>query len=201
MLLHLRSQLVWARSQADKACLILGPVHGAGPQHWTALILFREAGSVFMPKYYDSLAVDQPECRAQAAERLAMLSHILGAEAVAQTELPATERPVVQKDGYSCGYHTLSRMEEAYRQLIYRFHGIKPGKKKQERRLRQLQEDQKVMSMAGQDTPLGTASALRNSQAASGKSHMVISKGNTATASLPSQTRQGHGLKFDFTRG
>ena len=34
-----------------------------------------------------------------------------------QPDLPATLQPVHQTDGWSCGWHTVSRFEEAYRQF------------------------------------------------------------------------------------
>ena len=43
-----------------------------------------------------------------------------------------------------------------------------------EKRLRQLAEDQKLMSMEGHDTPLATASAMRTATMNTGQAHIVL---------------------------
>ena len=115
MCLDLQQRLKVASSQKDQACLIVVPVHVDA--HWTALVLLREAGSLFHARYFDSLKPASASARGQAVLLLALVTHILGAESVAEAELPATEQLVVQTDAWSCGYHTLARFEEAYRKL------------------------------------------------------------------------------------
>lgn len=45
---------------------------------------------------------------------------------------------------YRDEYGRLLTLKEAYRQLSYRFHGQKPGKKKQDKRLKKIQEEIKA---------------------------------------------------------
>ena len=54
--------------------------------------------------------------------------------------------------------------KEAYRQLSYKFHGVKPGRKKQEKILRKLKEDLQINAMKHGDTPLGMVSAMKQKQ-------------------------------------
>ena len=54
--------------------------------------------------------------------------------------------------------------KEAYRQLSYKFHGVKPGRKKQEKILRKLKEDLQINAMKPGDTPLGMVSAMKQKQ-------------------------------------
>ena len=89
--------------------------------HWTALVYFLEQGaSHFQATHFDSLTEVHEGCRRQAADIFACLS-VLGVSA--QPELPPTQLPVNQGDGWSCGWQTVSRFEEAYRQ--FRGEGMK----------------------------------------------------------------------------
>ena len=112
---ELRSQLETARSD-QCACLIVAPIQAGGPDHWTALTLLRQHGdSHFQARHFDSLSAVHAHCRTQAEETFACLTS-LGVQC-SQAALPPTELPVHQGDGWSCGWQTANRFEEAYRQF------------------------------------------------------------------------------------
>ena len=54
--------------------------------------------------------------------------------------------------------------KEAYRQLSYKFHGVRPGRKKQEKILRKLKEDLQINAMKPGDTPLGMVRVMKQKQ-------------------------------------
>jgi U4/U6.U5 tri-snRNP-associated protein 1 len=64
--------------------------------------------------------------------------------------------------------------KEAYRQLSYKFHGIRPGRKKQEKILRKLKEDLQINAMKTGDTPLGMVSAMKRKQKNSRQAGVVL---------------------------
>lgn len=67
--------------------------------------------------------------------------------------------------------------KEAFRQLSYKFHGRKPGRKKQDKILRKLREDLHVNSGDMDDTPLGIMKAMKKKQMASQQAHVVLRGG------------------------
>lgn len=73
--------------------------------------------------------------------------------------------------------------KEAFRQLSYKFHGRKPGRKKQERVLRKLREDLQVNAMDMNDTPLGVMRAMHRKQMQSHQAHVVL-RGAEASGKL-----------------
>lgn len=70
--------------------------------------------------------------------------------------------------------------KEAYKLLSHKFHGIKPGKGKQEKMRKKKEQARRMQSFALGDTPLGTASALRERQKTTGEAHIVLQHGNYA---------------------
>eukprot|EP00941_MAST-03F_sp_MAST-3F-sp1_P003810 g3810.t1 len=66
--------------------------------------------------------------------------------------------------------------KEAFRQLSYKFHGQKPGRKKQEKRILQLEQEKQRQQMSVDDTPLNIVSKMRQKQEATGQSFLVIDK-------------------------
>eukprot|EP01117_Protostelium_nocturnum_P018375 TRINITY_DN7674_c0_g1_i1.p1 TRINITY_DN7674_c0_g1~~TRINITY_DN7674_c0_g1_i1.p1 ORF type:complete len:685 (-),score=339.68 TRINITY_DN7674_c0_g1_i1:333-2387(-) len=76
-------------------------------------------------------------------------------------------------------------VKEAFRHLSWNFHGMKPSKNTMEKRMRQMEEDQKRASMSMSDTPLQSATAMKNEQERSQNPFIVLSKGNMSTTSLP----------------
>ena len=63
--------------------------------------------------------------------------------------------------------------KEAFRQLSYRFHGYGPGKKKQEKRLKEMQaQNRDFTSKSSVDT--GTMKSLTKTQEATGKAYVTI---------------------------
>jgi len=99
----------------DSPVLIVVPVQGAAPDHWTALTYLRQPGSkAFSASHFDSLGQVHANCRSQA-ESIHQFLLFLGL--TAEPELGLTQQPVLQTDGWSCGYHCLNRLEELYRQF------------------------------------------------------------------------------------
>ena len=63
--------------------------------------------------------------------------------------------------------------KEAFRQLNYAFHGFGPGKKSQEKKLRQMEEEKKLKEAKGKvDT--SSMKALQNAQSSLGKAHITL---------------------------
>ena len=104
----------WGVELQGKPGLIVLPVHGGG--HWSMLVWARE-GDQYLCRYYDSLKGGGSACREAAKKlvtpvtRLLILSPVSG-----EVELPETRCPVAQLDGWSCGYHIMTVMEEEMRQ-------------------------------------------------------------------------------------
>ena len=63
--------------------------------------------------------------------------------------------------------------KEAFRQLSYRFHGYGPGKKKLDKRLKTLEDQNRAMSSRG-TLESGTMRSLLQTQEATGKAHVVV---------------------------
>jgi hypothetical protein len=70
--------------------------------------------------------------------------------------------------------------KEAFKELSHKFHGKGPGKGKQERIQRRRATEQRILTAASGDTPLGTATALRERQKTTGESHIVLAHGRSA---------------------
>ena len=111
---ELQEKLATARLSQGR-CLILAPIQADDPPHWTSLSLIRLEGREFTVKYQDSLRQEHPHCRARAESILACLQHLQ--VPVSQDGMPETELTVWQGDGWSCGFHTLNRQEEQFRQF------------------------------------------------------------------------------------
>jgi U4/U6.U5 tri-snRNP-associated protein 1 len=71
--------------------------------------------------------------------------------------------------------------KEAFRQLSYRFHGYGPGKKKQEKRLREMDARSKEHSSKNV-LDSGTMKSLTKTQEATGKAHVTIQGAATANS-------------------
>ena len=69
-------------------------------------------------------------------------------------------------------------MKEAWKALSHRFHGKMPGKMKQEKRLKRIEEERKREAMASGDTPLNMTARFQARQELAGQAHMVLSVGN-----------------------
>jgi len=63
------------------------------------------------------LAVPSAEASKDAKAIFRFCRQALGHEHFAQAELPEAETPVQQTDAWSCGWHTIARFEEAYREF------------------------------------------------------------------------------------
>ena len=64
--------------------------------------------------------------------------------------------------------------KEAYLELCYKFHGIKPGKRSIAKKKRKEEQSKRTQNMGLGDTPLGTASALRRVQAKTGAAFIKL---------------------------
>lgn len=65
--------------------------------------------------------------------------------------------------------------KEAFRLISHRFHGKGPGKMKQEKRLKQYQEDLKARQMIASDTPSLSVERMRDTQAQLKSPYIVLS--------------------------
>ncbi|KNC77563.1 hypothetical protein SARC_09975 [Sphaeroforma arctica JP610] len=70
--------------------------------------------------------------------------------------------------------HTID-VKEAFRQLSYKFHGIKPGKAKIEKMMKKRAEQLSLNKMSNTDTPLDTVDKLRRKNEATGSAYVVLS--------------------------
>jgi hypothetical protein len=86
--------------------MLVCPVHCFHPLRWTVLLVFFEPQSttISQVKYFDSLT-NEPEESRQKAE--AMLHVIQTAASQSTTDLPPRRNTIRQKDGWSCGYHSV----------------------------------------------------------------------------------------------
>lgn len=73
--------------------------------------------------------------------------------------------------------------KEAFRQMSWRFHGHQPSKNKREARRRHLEEMERKVQVLGNDTPLNTASKMKEEQERTLQPFVMLSssktKGNT----------------------
>ena len=65
--------------------------------------------------------------------------------------------------------------KEAFRQLSHRFHGKGPGKKKTEKRMKKLEEEQLMKQMSSTDTPLNTLTLLQEKQKQERTPYVILS--------------------------
>ncbi|CAN4114981.1 unnamed protein product [Withania somnifera] len=72
-------------------------------------------------------------------------------------------------------YGRILTPKEAFRLLSHKFHGKGPGKMKQEKRLRQYQEELKIKQMKNSDTPSQSVERMRETQAQSRTPYIVLS--------------------------
>ncbi|KAJ9475698.1 hypothetical protein PHBOTO_005773 [Pseudozyma hubeiensis] len=92
--------------------------------------------------------------------------------------------------------------KEAWKHLSHVFHGKKPGTKKQEKRLRKIEEEQKRERMAAGDTPMGMGKAFRERSERMGKSGMVLSVGSRGGVPLENDLLGGEGeMKLSKAKG
>ncbi len=81
------------------------------------MTLRREAGSKFEITFYDSLEQTPDTAKTEVRRLLTLVFNVLGYDKFSQQELPIPAKPVIQTDGWSCGYHCCHRLEEEYRQF------------------------------------------------------------------------------------
>ena len=65
--------------------------------------------------------------------------------------------------------------KESFRQLSHKFHGKGPGKMKQEKRMKQYQEELKLKQMKNADTPSLSVERMREAQAQLKTPYLVLS--------------------------
>ncbi|XP_055829840.1 SART-1 family protein DOT2 [Solanum dulcamara] len=72
-------------------------------------------------------------------------------------------------------YGRILTPKEAFRLLSHKFHGKGPGKMKQEKRMRQYQEELKIKQMKNSDTPSQSVERMRETQAQTRTPYIVLS--------------------------
>lgn len=72
--------------------------------------------------------------------------------------------------------------KEAFRILSHRFHGKGSGKKKTEKRLKKIEEEQMMRTMSSTDTPLNTVHLLQERQKANKMPYVILSGGKGIAA-------------------
>ncbi|ETO36501.1 U4/U6.U5 tri-snRNP-associated protein 1 [Reticulomyxa filosa] len=87
--------------------------------------------------------------------------------------------------------------KEAFRKLSHRFHGKKPGKRKQEKRIKKREEEFFRKNRNGVDTPLGTLEKLKQATEYSGKPFIVL---NGKETTKMAQTIDYSDEKYDAKR-
>jgi hypothetical protein len=65
---------------------------------------------------------------------------------------------------------------KAFRQQSYIFHGKKPGRKQQEKRLRKYHQQQKMRRMHLNDTPNRTVQKMKAQQKKTGRAYVTIER-------------------------
>lgn len=65
--------------------------------------------------------------------------------------------------------------KEAFRMISHKFHGKGPGKMKQEKRMKQYQEELKLKQMKNSDTPTESVERMREAQARLKTPYLVLS--------------------------
>jgi U4/U6.U5 tri-snRNP-associated protein 1 len=85
------------------------------------------------------------------------------------------------KDGVKLDYRDefgrLLTKKEAFRMLSYKFHGHGPGKKKQEKRLRQLKQELEAQKLLSAEGSTKMMEVLEKKQKAGKQAHVVLSSG------------------------
>jgi len=82
-------------------------------------------------------------------------------------------------------------IKQAFREQSYKFHGKKPGKNKQEKRMKQYEEEKRRLTAPSGDTPLMTLQAMQNAQAKAGTPYIVLSASSIARNPQPSSPTGG----------
>jgi len=77
--------------------------------------------------------------------------------------------------------------KEAFRQLNYHFHGFGPGKKKQEKRLKEMEQQNRALSSKGK-TDTGTMKSLVRAQEATGQAFITVQGGGQALQNKSSES-------------
>ncbi len=86
--------------------------------------------------------------------------------------------------------------KEAWKHLSHVFHGNKPGTKKQEKRLKKIEDERKRERMAAGDTPTGMSQAFQSRSERTGKAHMVLSVGSRGSAPQENDLLDGKGMQL-----
>jgi len=68
--------------------------------------------------------------------------------------------------------------KEAWRRINYNFHGIAPGRKRVEKRMKQYEEERRIQAAAASDTPLHMVGTASRVQEALQQPYVVLSGAN-----------------------
>ena len=114
-------------SSADTAVqkILLVPVHGMQPQHWTLLVvqMDQDEEKVKACRYYDTLQQEHQDCRTTAEGMLEMIQH--GFQQTEMLQLPARANSCTQT-GSDCGLYTICYMEKELRMMLQEGAGAVP---------------------------------------------------------------------------
>lgn len=82
--------------------------------------------------------------------------------------------------------------KEAFRQLSHRFHGKGSGKKKTEKRMKKVEEENLMKQMSSTDTPLNTLSLLQDKQRTEKSPYVILSGNKTFSSNSTTLSKPYH---------
>ena len=102
---------------SESKWMLACPAHSFHPEHWTMLLVVFEPNSttISQVKYFDSLGSEPIDSRQKAT---AMLHVVQSAALQPTTDLPDRCNSIRQKDGWSCGYHSIAFTLQSVQALL-----------------------------------------------------------------------------------
>lgn len=141
----------------------------------------------------DVLPVEkEPLVRRGVAATLAFLAKLGIRPQLATEKVPPSQRrraldmarfEHIKIEHYDSEGHRMTP-KEAYKHLSHKFHGKTPGKTKQEKIQRRREAERRRQAASLGDTPLGSASALRQHQKTTGDTFVMLQQGKHAVQSV-----------------
>lgn len=110
-------QTLLAQPHQKNQWMLVCPIHAFNPPHWTMLLIYFEPNSTMISQvqYFDSLPTEPEESRKKAQITLQIVQ---SAALQPTTDLPPRCNSVRQKDGWSCGYHTVTFVAQTVKNLV-----------------------------------------------------------------------------------
>lgn len=112
----------------------------------------------------------------QLAKRRGMLSQQKQRDAARNVSIAGGGEPFKVRLNYTDEYGREMTAKDAYKKLSHKFHGKAPGKKKQEKRMRQYLLQIAAKRSGNLDDPGSSAARLRSRQVASGKAFLLLDR-------------------------